>query len=119
MLSKAIKKIEAQQKSKEETPPFFVGEHLKDILKRCSPACLEIVSADLDIKEMSIMHCEKKIKEYANNHKKGNLGFVPPHIAEGIICKFYGIEIDPTVTQEPIQPPTKEADGYIDLSDFI
>ena len=69
MLSKVIKKIEAQQKGKEGTPPFFVGEHLKDILKKCPPACIEIVSADLDIKEMSIVHCEKKIKEYADKHK--------------------------------------------------
>ena len=119
MLSKVIKKIEAQQKGKEGTPPFFVGEHLKDILKKCPPACIEIVSADLDIKEMSIVHCEKKIKEYADKHKKGALGFVPPSIAEGIICKFYGIEIGSAVAQDTIQPPLKEADSYIDLSDFI
>lgn len=118
MLEKVFKKIEAQQKGLEGTPAFFVGEHLKDILKRCPASCLEIVSADLDIKEMSIACCEKKIKEYADKHKKGNCGFVPPDVAEGIICKFYGIEIAPAVAQEPIQP-TKEADNYIDLSDFI
>ena len=118
MLNKVIEKISEQQKGFKNTPAFVVGEHLKDILKRCSPTCHEIVLADLDIKEMSIAHCEKKIKEYADKHKTGNVGFVPPSVAESIICKFYGIEIDPTVTQEPIQP-TKEADSYIDLSDFI
>lgn len=119
MLEKVFKKIEAQQKGIEGTPAYFVGSHLKDILKRCPASCHEIVLADLDIKEMSIVHCEKKIKEYADKHKKGNLGFVPPSVAEGIICKFYGIEIDSAVAQDPIQPPTKEADSYIDLSDFI
>ena len=118
MLEKVFKKIEAQQKGIEGTPAYFVGSHLKDILKRCPASCLEIVSADLDIKEMSISCCEKKIKEYADKHKKGNCGFVPPDVAEGIICKFYGIEIDPTAAQEPIQP-TKEEDSYIDLSDFL
>ena len=118
MLEKVIKKIDAQQKGKEGTPAFFVGEHLKDILKRCSDACCEIVLQDLDVKELSIFHCEKKIKEYADKHKKGNVAFVPPNIAEDIICKFYGIEKSPAA-KEPIQPITKEADSYIDLSDFI
>ena len=118
MLEIVIKKIEAQQKGKKGTPPFFVGEHLKDILKRCPDTCAEIVSKDLDVKEMSISCCEKKIKEYADKHKKGNLGFVPPDVAEGIICKFYGIEMAPSVAQDPIQP-AKEADNYIDLSDFL
>lgn len=35
MLDKVIKKIEEQQKKLKETPAFYVGEHLKDILKRC------------------------------------------------------------------------------------
>ena len=117
MLNRVIKKIEAQQKGIENTPSFFVGEHLKDILKRCSESCCEIVLKDLDVKEMSISHCEKKIKAYADKHKKGNAAFVPPTIAEDIICKFYGIEIGSS-EQVTVQP-TKEADSYIDLSDFI
>ena len=118
MLEKVFKKIEAQQKGIEGTPAYFVGSHLKDILKRCPASCHELVLADLDVKEMSISCCEKKIKEYADKHKKGNLGFVPPDVAEGIICKFYGIEIDTAAVQEPIQS-VKEEDSYIDLSDFI
>lgn len=118
MLDKVIKKIEEQQKKLKETPAFYVGEHLKDILKRCSETCCEIVLQDLDVKEMSISCCEKKIKEYAGKHKTGNVGFVPPSVAESIICKFYSIEINSAVAQEPIHP-TKEADSYIDLSDFI
>jgi len=117
MLDKVIKKIEDQQKGIENTPAFFVGEHLKDILKRCSEACCEIVLQDLDVKEMSISNCEKKIKAYADKHKKGNVAFVPPNIAEDIICKFYGIETGSS--EQATAQPVKEADSYIDLSDFI
>ena len=117
MLNKVIEKISEQQKGFKNAPAFYVGEHLKDILKRCSEACCEIVLQDLDVKEMSISHCEKKIKEYADKHKKGNVAFVPPNIAEDIICKFYGIEVGSS-EQATVQP-AKEADSYIDLSDFI
>lgn len=90
----------------EETPAFFVGEHLKKILSSSSYKCCEIVLKDLDVEGMSISDCEKNIELYARNHKKGNLGFVSPQIAEEIIREFYGID---EVT----------GDTFVDLSDFI
>ena len=35
MLDKVIKKNRRTTKKLKETPAFYVGEHLKDILKRC------------------------------------------------------------------------------------
>ena len=40
---------------------------------------------------MSIVECEKKIKAYADKHKKNNFACVTPQQAEKIICEFYGI----------------------------
>ena len=51
----------------------------------------EIVGQDLKIKVMSIVECEKKIKAYADKHKKNNFACVTPQQAEKIICEFYGI----------------------------
>lgn len=113
MLQQAIKKIESQQKTCEGTPAWCVGEHLKDIL-RDNPDCAEIVLKDLEVKEMSIIECEKKIKAYADKHKNGNVGFCPPHEAEKIIKKFYGIDGDSS------DGLSRQADdGYIDLFNFI
>ena len=102
MISTAIKKITEQQKGKEDTAPFYVGEQLKDIIKN-NPAAAEIVAADLDVKEMSIDNCEKKIKEYADKHKKGNFVCVPPPVAEKIIVEFYGIpQKEPEKSSKPV-----------------
>lgn len=85
-----FEKIEAQQKGKENTAPWMVGEQLKDICRR-EPRAAELVDKDLDVKEMSIAECEKKIHAWADAHKKGSCAVVPPNVAEGIIRKFYGI----------------------------
>jgi len=90
-IESVIKKIEAQQKGKENTAVFMVGEQLKDICKE-SQAVAELVNNDLDVPEMSIVHAEKKIKEYADKQSKsGNCVCVAPNVADGIIRKFYGI----------------------------
>ena len=83
-------KIAAQQKGRENTAPWMVGEQLKEICRR-EPLAAELVEKDLDVKEMSLVECEKKIKAYADSHKKGSCAVVPPNVAEGIIRKFYGI----------------------------
>lgn len=111
MLEQVIKKISEQQKTCEGKPAWCVGEHLKDIL-RANPDCAEIVLQDLDLKEMSIVECEKKIKAYADKHRNGNVGFCPPHEAEKIIKKFYGIS-------EGDGSGDKSDNDYIDLFNFI
>ena len=110
MLEQVIKKISEQQKSCEGKPAWCVGEHLKDIL-RDNPDCAGIVLQDLDVKDMSIVECEKNIKAYADKHKQGSVGFVPPKEAEKIIKKFYGISSDDSVPGQ--------ASDFIDLASFI
>lgn len=88
-----FEKIEAQQKGKENTAVWLCGEQLKDIC-RSDPHCAEIVSQDLDVPEMSIAACEKKIKACADAHKPGPRApssCVLPNVAEDIIRKFYGL----------------------------
>ena len=86
----AFEKIAAQQKGKENTAPWMVGEQLKEICSR-EPLAAELVEKDLAVKEMSLEACEKKIKEWADKHKKGGCAVVPPNVAEKIIREFYGI----------------------------
>ena len=114
-------KIEAQQKGREYTDAWGVGEQLKDIL-RADPSLEEIVSQDLDVKEMSLTAAAKKIKAWADEkHKKtkGNI-CVPPRVAEGIIREFYGL---PGVGAEPAAPAVpaqvQAEDIPMDFADFL
>ncbi len=93
-----IEKIEVQQQGIEDSAPWTVGEHLKDIC-RSDPHCAEIVAQDLENPSMSIVECEKKIKAYADSqHRSGNFVGVPPHVAERIIREFYGL---PAAGEQP------------------
>lgn len=85
-------KINAQQKGREGTAVWMVGEQLKDIY-RSDPQCAKIVDEDLDNKAMSIAEAEKKVKAWADSHKKSgsNCSCVPPNEAERIIREFYGL----------------------------
>ena len=58
-----------------------MGEQLKDML-RAEPELAAIVEKDLDSKGMGIADCEKKIKAWADAHKKGNFSYVSPERAE-------------------------------------
>ena len=113
------KKIEAQQKGKEYTDAWCVGEQLKDIC-RADPNLEEIVSQDLEVKEMSLT--AKKIKAWADEkHKesKGNI-CVPPSIAEGIIREFYGLPDAGAVAEAPVeQTPVQAEDVPLDFVDFL
>lgn len=111
MLNRVIKAIEKQQKELEGTPAFFVGEQLKEMLKNGPASHCELVLKDLDVKEMSISCCEKEIKKYADEHRTGNFSFVSPKIAEEIIRKFYGIELQ--------QIAEAKSDSVFDLADFL
>ena len=69
---------------------------------------------DLDVKEMSLEACEKKIRAWADAHRKGNCAVVPPNVAEGIIRKFYGIP-EPKNEMIAIGPFAE----IVDFSDFL
>ena len=122
-----FEKIEAQQKGKENTAAWMVGEQLKDIC-RADPACATIVAEDLENKDMSIEKASLKIKAYADDQhrkQKGNCVCVPPKVAEGIIRDFYGLPAasspvahDETPTETPIQA-SSTANGFLDLDSFL
>lgn len=115
MLNEIVKKITEQQKAHKPTSAVFcVGEQLKDICANNKQA-QELVLHDLDIKEMSIVECEKKIKAYADKHKEGNFAFVSPQIAHDIICEFYGI---PKASQIEIKE-TSSPTVNVNLEDFF
>ena len=111
-LSTAMEKITAQQ-PKERTSVWMVGEQLKDIL-RGEPHLAELVEQDLDVKEMSLAACEKKIKAFADGNKTGKFSCVIPSEAERIIRAFYGLpEHGGTAEPEPA------GDNLIRLEDFF
>ena len=104
-LELALQKISAQQ-PKERIPVWMVGEQLKDIL-RAEPSLAELVAQDLDVKEMSLAACEKKIKAFADAHKTGNFACVIPSEAERIIRKFYGLPGGPAGGEPGAEGPAQ------------
>lgn len=122
-----FEKIETQQKGKENTAVWMVGEQLKDIC-RADPACATIVAEDLENKDMSIEKASLKIKAYADDQhrkQKGNCVCVPPKVAEGIIREFYGLPAAGTSVAEDETPPeslsqaSSIANGFLDLDSFL
>lgn len=111
-LKTAIERIEAQQ-PKERSAVWMVGEQLKDIL-RSEPHLAEIVAQDLEVKEMSLEECEKKIKAFADKNKTGSFACVVPAEAERIIREFYGL---PKRGERPA--PEKAGGGVLELTDFL
>ena len=106
-----FEKIAAQQ-GKERTAVWMVGEQLKEICER-EPKSAELVLQDLDIPEMSLANCEKKIKAFADKHKTGNFACVIPSEAEKIIREFYGLS-------NPAEQVKQQAPGgIIDLANFL
>ena len=109
-----FEKIEAQQKGKENTPAWMVGQQLKDICRN-DPRCAEMVEQDLENASMSISEAAKKIKAYADKQKRtGNCVCVPPNVAEKIIREFYGL---PEAGAAP--ESTVPALRLLDLGDLI
>lgn len=116
---RAIEKITIQQTGIEGTAPFMVGEQLKDICRRDAHAA-ELILQDLDVEAMSLTNAEKKIKAYADGHRKGNFGCVPPDVAEKILRKFYGLPEENAAVEERKQEVPEEATGKIvNLADFL
>lgn len=112
-----FEKIAALQMGKEGTAPWMVGEQLKDICRR-EPECAELVEKDLDVKGMGLEDCEKKIKAYADGHKKGNCAVVPPNVAEAkaveevrreLQAKLQAAESEAKAAQQKLEAMQKEA----------
>lgn len=111
MVSEVIKKIEAQQAGLDEYSTVYqVGQQLKDICRSC-PEQADLLLKDLDNPKMSIAEAEKKIKEFADKHKKGNSSCCPPQMADKILRDFYGLA--------PADAPKPASSGILDLSDFM
>ena len=74
--------ITAQQKGKENTAVWMVGEQLKEICRN-DRRCAEIVAQDLTKESMSIEEAEKQSHAWADKQKRiGNCVCVPPNKAE-------------------------------------
>ena len=84
--------IESQQKGKEDTDVFMVGEQLKDIGAE-SEHNAEILLQDVAMKEMNLVAAAAKLKDYADKNRKGAKCFcIASIVADGILRGFYGIE---------------------------
>lgn len=115
-LQTALDKITVQQaKHKQGSAPWCVGEQLKDIL-RAQPEAEDLVAKDLDQTGMGLADCEKKIADFAQKNKQGNVGFCGPADAERIIREFYGL---PPRGEAPAQESAKRARKVIRLTDFL
>lgn len=110
-------KIEAQQKGRENTPVWMVGEQLKDICRE-DASFEQIVAEDLENDGMSIDKAEKQIKAYADKNRKGNCACVPPNVADKIIREFYGIPEKGKRQLVLIKPEPAPA-AEIDFSDYF
>ncbi len=114
-----LEKLSQQQKGKELTDVFMVGEQIKDICRNNSTAT-ELVLSDLDVPEMSLEKCAGEIRKEADRlhrEKKGKCICIPPDMAEEIICKFYGIPKDGAECR--MQSAEQSSDNIIRLEDFI
>ena len=124
-----FEKIKAQQ-GKERTAQWMVGDQLADMIRR-EPDLADIVDKDLDVPEMSLTECEKKIKAFADKHKTGNFACVTPIEAEKSKREFYGLgeqdatsstyqRFSATPEKSPKGPPSPRGEGLgVSLSDFF
>lgn len=115
-------KIAAQQ-GKKYTNVWRIGQQLAGIL-HADPSLEEIVDKDLDVPEMSLSNCEKKVKARVDEiHEAigGNCVAFPDDEAEAIIRKFYGLpEIGTTPAAQPVPvAPAADDDDVLDLGDFL
>ncbi len=120
-LAGVIAKIEAQQKGKEETPAFNIGEQLKEIA-RAEPAAAEILDQDLEKEGMGLEGVADAFEDYADEQfekqKKSSCICITPIVADGLIREFYGL----AKREEPAKQEEIALDApadQIDLSAFI
>lgn len=114
---KVVRLIEMQQKGRENSAVFFVGEQLKEIAEREEKSC-ELLARDLEIPEMSIEKAEAEIKAYSDKNRGSHRSFcVSGRIADGILRKFYGL---PKIEEAQAEKKTDNAcDVAIDLANFF
>ena len=112
-----FEKIKEQQ-GKERTAVWMVGEQLADMIRR-EPDLADIVDKDLDVPEMSLTECEKKIKAFADKHKTGNFACVTPIEAEKIIREFYGLPGEDGEGGTSRTPSPTSGGLGVELSDFF
>lgn len=111
--------IAQQQKGREGTDVWMVGEQLKDII-RGRGDLEELVREDLA--GHTLVQCAAKLKEHADGiHKKngGKSGCVciTPAEAEKIIRVFFGLP-EGAAREEPA-PQQKRGRRVIDLADYL
>ena len=114
-----FEKIEAQQKGKENTAAWMVGEQLKDIC-RMDPHCAELVLQDLENPEQSLEKAAGQIKAYADKQARVNrCVVVPPNVAEDIIRKFYGLPGAAAAPKLALVPQAASTVADVDLFDLL
>lgn len=114
-----FEKIEAQQKGKENSAAWMVGQQLKDIC-RGDPRCAELVLQDLDNPEQSLEKAAEQIKAYADKQPRVNrCVVVPPNVAEDILRKFYGLPETSAAPRLTLFPQTDAAVSSVDLFDLL
>ena len=107
--------IDKQRAGKEDSPVWTVGEQLLDMAAE-SVQNLELLKRDLEIKEMDLVHAERKIKAWADKQKRsGNCVCVTPKVADGILREFYGL----SPRDESSGKVTVTDGGYIDIGSFL
>lgn len=110
-VEQAVEIITAQQeKQKEQSQAWCVGEQLKDLLRN-DEAAAAIVVKDLEQDGMDIEACECEIRNFAMK----NGGFCGPKDSEDIIRKFYGIEN----THSPAPAKSAARRKKISVTDFL
>lgn len=115
-LQTALAAIEAQQqKHKQGSAPWCVGEQLKDML-RAEQALAPLVEQDLAQPGMGLAECELKIRDFAGKHKDGNVSVCGPADSDRIIREFYGL---PPRGEAPATASAKRARNVIRLTDFL
>lgn len=115
-MSKVFEIINEQQKGRENTPAFMIGEQLKEIAAH-EPASAELLEKDLIVAGMGLDGAAKKLQEYADaNHKTAKCFCISPLKAEEILREFYGLPKREIVTS---QEPRNDGGAKIDLSDFL
>ena len=108
--------ISQQQKGKEGTAVFYVGEQLKDMAKR-SEVTAELLLTDLKNPDMDITAAEKQLKAYADkNHGKNQSFCISPYAAEKIFREFYGLSQDEETEEKSER---RQEEQMIDLGDFL
>ena len=119
-IEKMKQRLENQlEKEYEYSPVRGVAKQLMDIVGQDEQAAATVLE---DLKNgLSIKGCESKIKAWVDKNHKGNSGYCPPHIADGIIREYFGLMKAGTAVPATPQPVVKQKPKgkTIILEDFL